>query len=159
MENDCRDTIGNFIAKLYKQDLYWACYIACIRTIVSGIVDDVPSEEQLIANFKLKAENQYSKDIKEKKLLENYDTVYGCDLKSDSITIELVAELMRNGYYIMVESAYNNFAHWDVILKYYNLREHKLIIYDPYIDEVKTLEADEFNRLWSNEFVAIKKKS
>ena len=59
---------------------------------------------------------------------------------------------MEDGYYVMVESMYN-YAHWMVLLGYYpleqaNVEKSRLLVYDPWFDQVRLLIADEFLPMW-----------
>ena len=67
----------------------------------------------------------------------------------------------------MAECMYN-YAHWVVVLGYFAVRnaedteEHRILIYDPYYDQVRLVIADEFLTMWCDpaghekEFVAIR---
>ena len=71
---------------------------------------------------------------------------------NEDLTDEIL-NLLENGYYIMLESMVN-YSHWMVLLGYYvvkdtkNLEEHKILFYDPYYDDLKLLNADEFIGMW-----------
>ena len=77
------------------------------------------------------------------------------------------AKLLAEKYYIMAECMYN-YAHWVVVLGYFAVRdpedteEHRILLYDPYYDQVRLVIADEFLTMWCDpdghvkEFVAIR---
>ena len=78
---------------------------------------------------------------------------------------------MEQGYFVMLESMIN-YAHWTVLLGYYplcgnDLEKAKLLMYDPYYDEVRLVNADEFISMWRDgsyettridrDFIAVKR--
>ena len=135
---------------LYPQERDWSCSVACIRTLMSGFLEKVMSEDELIGAYKMEMGPYYSKDIKASHMLDGYDAIYGCDtLEHDFDTI---LDYVEKGYYVMLESMVN-FAHWMVLLGFYPLEgksfeSSKLMMYDPYYDEVRLLRADEFISMW-----------
>ena len=142
--------IANPPKTFYRQETDWTCSIACIRTMMSGFLTQVPGEEELVQQFQLTPGPHYSKQIKERQILAAYDAIYGCDLEKPDFA--QVIQLMAEGYYVMLESMYN-YAHWYVLLGYYPLEDQdieksKLLIYDPYYNEVRLLNADEFLSMW-----------
>ena len=155
--------------QLYHQQTDWTCSIASIRSLLSGICEQVPGEQELVERFRLKPGPHYSKDIKRIGILEGYDVVYGCDQKDADF--DTVLDLMENGYYVMVESMYN-FAHWYVLMGYYpiageDIEKSTLLIYDPYYHNTRLLNTDEFIGMWidgnfaasgvERDFIAIQK--
>lgn len=68
---------------LYKQERDWTCSIACIRTLLSSVSDNVLSEDEFISIFKLTPSPYYSKDIKSLCILSDIDAIYGCDFDED----------------------------------------------------------------------------
>ncbi len=161
--------INNTPPKFYRQERDWTCSIACLRTLLSGIQDKVESENEFIIKYKFEIEPHYSKDIKYRNIFtDDLKVIYGCDHKNTSI--KQLFSYMEDGYYIMVESMYN-YAHWFVLLGYYAIgddpEKHKISIYDPYYDEVRFLNADEFSGMWLDgdhektkvykDFIAIRK--
>lgn len=156
---------------LYKQERDWTCSIACIRTLLSAVQDEVESEDEFIEKYKFEIGPHYSKDIQDKSVFsECLSVIYGCNCKNTSI--KQLFSYMEDGYYIMVESMYN-YAHWYAVLGYYVIgddpEKHKISIYDPYYDEVRLLNADEFSGMWLDgdhektgvyrDFIAIKKEA
>jgi len=142
--------IANPPKKMYPQETDWTCSVACIRTLLSGFLDSVPSEEALVGAANLQPQPYYSKDIKALGLLNKYDAVYGCDSPADNF--DAILDYVEDGYFVMLECMYN-YAHWFVLLGYYplkngNAEESKLMIYDPYYDEVRLLRVDEFITMW-----------
>lgn len=161
-----KEIISNPPLILYPQERDWTCSIACIRTLLSRIKENIPQEITFINTFKLKPKPYFSKDLKI--ILEKLDieAICGCDIKTDSF--DDILDLSKRGYYIMLESMYNC-SHWIVFLGYYpiidnNIENSQLLIYDPYYDKVKLINTDEFISMWKdginkdiqNDFIAIK---
>jgi len=163
------DSVSFTPPKLYPQERDWTCAVACIRTILSAFGNDV-SEDELINKYSMTPGPYFSKDIKKLGLLENLDVIYGCDL--DAAKLDTVIDYMKDGYYIMVESMIN-FAHWHVVLGYYTISDFtdvekfKFLMYDPYYNELKLVNVDEFDGMWldgnhakngiEKDFIAIRK--
>lgn len=148
---------------LYKQERDWTCAIACIRTLISAINEDVPTEEYFIEKYNLKPGPLYSNDVMNLKILEKYNVKYGC-LKD--IDFNEIVNLLNEGYYIMLESMVN-YSHWMVLLGYFavseDIEQYKLLFFDPYYEEVRLIRADEFIGMWQDgdgkikhDFIAIK---
>lgn len=91
---------------------------------------------------------------------------------AENVSFDMVLDLMKQGYYIMLECMYN-YAHWLVLLGYYpldnsTLEKSSLLVYDPYYNNVRLLNADEFIAMWidgnygntmvEKDFIAIRKK-
>lgn len=162
-------TCGRFPKMLYKQHRDWTCSIACIRTLISDLISDVPDEDYFVNKYKLKPSPYYTKDIREIGMLESYcnEIIYSADLDQEKISLHSLQQLLRENYFIMAECLYN-VAHWIVIMGYCAVRnardteEHRLFVYDPYYDLVRLLIADEFDSMWHDadghvkEFIAIK---
>ena len=155
--------------KLYKQERDWTCSIACIRTLLSNIVETSPSEDWFIKQYKMSHGPYYSHDIKELGMLSQYDVKFGCDERLD---LDGILQLIQNGYYVMLESMIN-YAHWMVLLGFYPLADNKdletstLLFYDPYYNKIRLVNADEFLGMWldgdhwtnniTNDYIAIKR--
>lgn len=142
--------VSNVPRVLYKQERDWTCSIACIRTLLSNVSDNVLSEDEFISIFKLAPSPYYSKDIKSLCILSNIDVVYGCDF--DEVTFDTVLDYLSTGYYVMVECMIN-YAHWLVLLGYFpvcnnNVEASELLLYDPYYDKVRLVNVDEFVSMW-----------
>lgn len=87
--------------------------------------------------------------------------------RPEEIGLPLLAKLLAEKYYIMAECMCN-YAHWVVVLGYFAVRdpedteEHRILLYDPYYDQVRLVIADEFLTMWCDpdghvkEFVAIR---
>ena len=56
--------ISNVPKIFYPQERDQTCSIACIRTILSGLIDDIPSENDIINKNNMQPGPYYSKDIK-----------------------------------------------------------------------------------------------
>lgn len=165
------NSVGNIPPKLFKQERDWTCSIACIRTLLSGIIKDVESEEFFIDNYKLIPGPHFSKDIKRLHILDKFNVVYGCD--EENFDFVNLLNLLNENYFIMVESMIN-YSHWLVFLGYFsikdkeNIEQHKILLYDPYYDSVRLENADEFIGMWidgeylntnvKKDFIAIKKE-
>lgn len=156
--------------RLFPQERDWTCAVACIRTMLSGLQKQVPPEQEIVEKYHLIPGPYYSGDIKDLGLLMDYDVIYGCD--TQSISFDHILDYMGNGYYIMVESMYN-YSHWFVLLGYFPLNDGKLehsrlLVFDPYYNEVRLLNVDEFISMWIDgnyeqskviqDFIAVRKK-
>lgn len=164
------DVVVSAPKKFFPQETDWTCSIACIRTLLSGFLREVPGEIFFIESYHLIPGPHYSKDIKRLNILEKYDVKFGCDSVDNSF--DKILDYMEEGYGVMVECMYN-YAHWFVLLGYYPLEEgdiekSKLLVYDPYYDEMRLLRVEEFINMWvdgnyentriEKDFIAIKSK-
>ena len=164
-------SITNSPLKFYPQETDWTCSLACIRTIFSSLITDVPSENYLISNFNLKPGPHYSKEIKNTHILDDFDVIYGFD--HSDYNFDNILELLKKNYFVMLESMYN-YAHWFVLIGYFpninnEIEKSKLLIYDPYYDDIRLLNTDEFITMWidgnhektnvEHDFIAIKNKT
>lgn len=163
-----KDVISCTPSTLFPQETDWTCSIACIRTILSGICKNIPEEEFFINKYNLTPKPYYSNDIKNLGILNEYNAIYGQDIKNNNI--DNVLDYVENGYFVMLESMYN-YAHWMVLLGYYplenNIEKSKLLMFDPYYNEIRLINVDEFIGMWmdgnyaknsiENDFIAIKK--
>lgn len=164
-----RSVVTNNPRKLYPQERDWTCSIACIRSLLSGFLEQVPEEESLVEACRLQPGPHYSGDIKRYHLLDNYNTVYGCDHRD--ITFDALLDYMEQGYFVMVESMIN-YAHWMVLLGCYPAEDgdpecSDLLLYDPYYNKVRLVLVDEFLAMWRDgdyentrvdkDFIAVKK--
>lgn len=150
-----RESLSQVPPFLYPQERDWTCSIACIRTLLSGVMKNVPEEETLVEKYRLNPGPHYSKDIKEKGILQDIlkpeKIIFGCDQKNAQFSD--ILNYMEEGYYIMLESMVN-YSHWMVLLGYYvtvdeaNPEKCRLLFYDPYYNEVKLLNYDEFIGMW-----------
>lgn len=136
--------------RLYRQERDWTCSVACLRSMLSGFLDTVPTEEDLVEGWKLTPQPYFSKDIKALGMLEDYEVIYGCDQPDRDF--DQVLDCLGQGWYVMVESMYN-YAHWFVLLGYYPLEGEdteasRLLVYDPYYHETRLLNTDEFMAMW-----------
>lgn len=163
------DSVSNTPPKLFPQERDWTCAIACIRTILSACGGSL-TEDEIINNYHMMPGPYFSKDIKKLDILKDYDTVYGCD--ANGTKLDTIIDYMKSGYYVMVESMIN-FAHWHVVLGYYtiadftDMEKFKFLMYDPYYNELKLVNVDEFDGMWldgnhakngvEKDFIAIKK--
>lgn len=152
--------------KLYNQERDWTCCIACLRTITSNI-DYLGSEDIIINQYNFTPGPYYSKDIKERQLLLNYNVIYGCDIIEK--TPELLCKLLKD-YNIMIETMLN-YDHWLVILGYFTnnstqINKHQILLYDPYFNKVRLENAEEIFSMWvsgehiknniKNDFIAVR---
>lgn len=162
-----KETVISSPKKFYPQEKDWTCSVACIRTLLSGIMQNVLSEKEMIEKYNISPSPHYSEDIKRLGILSEYDTVFGCDISD--VTFDTVLNLMQNGYFIMLECMYN-YSHWMVLTGYYpiddNPEKSRLLFYDPYYNKMRLLIADEFINMWTDgdyenskvesDFVAVK---
>lgn len=162
-----KKVLGCSLGNLCAQETDWTCSVACIRTMLSGIGNEIPSESDIVNEYSMQPGPYYSRDIKRIGILEQYDVIYGCDLEKKSF--DAVLEYMDAGYYIMLECMYN-YAHWVVLLGYYpiadDIEKSQLSIYDPYYNQVRLFCVDEFLTMWidgnyaetnvEKDFIAIK---
>jgi len=162
-------SVSSGCCRLFQQERDWTCAVACIRSIMSGLVTIIPSEDNVVDLYNLVPGPLYSKDIKKLGILKDFDVKYGCD--NINVSFDMILSYLENGYHIMVESMYN-YAHWMVLLGYYPLRggieKSELLLYDPYYDRVRLVIVDEFLSMWidgnhtenmiEKDFVAIKSK-
>ena len=161
--------VANVPSNMYPQERDWTCVIACIRTMLSGFLKTVPTEEYLIEKHNLKPGPHYSTNIKNYHMLDEYDVLYGCDYENSNF--DMILDYMEQGYFVMLESMIN-YAHWMVLLGYYpicgnDLEKAKLLMYDPYYDEVRLVNTSEFISMWRDgnyentridrDFIAIKR--
>lgn len=141
---------------------------ACIRTLLSGRTAEVPSENEFIEKFGLVPGPHYTDEFLAKGMLSPARTVKTHkNFRPEEIGLPLLAKLLAEKYYIMAECMYN-YAHWVVVLGYFAVRdpedteEHRILLYDPYYDQVRLVIADEFLTMWCDpdghvkEFVAIR---
>lgn len=145
-----KEVIANPPKQMYPQERDWTCAIACIRTMLSGILEEVPSEELLLEKYRLIPGPHYSRDVKSYGILDAFDAIYGCDL--EDYNFDTVLDYMNQGYYIMLESM-QNYAHWMVLLGYYPLdggttEQSRILMYDPYYNHVRLINTDEFISMW-----------
>lgn len=142
--------ISNVPPKLYRQERDWSCSIACLRSLLSARGTEL-TEEKLIGMYGMTPGPHYSKDMKGVPLPGDPEVIWGCD--EPDITIRRLFEYMSEGYYIMAETMYN-YAHWYVLLGYNvldgesNPERHYITAYDPYYNEIRVLNADEFDSMW-----------
>lgn len=152
-----------------RQERDWTCSIGCLRTLLSASMDIVPSEEELIKNYDVNIGPQNSKDIHDwgLKELENTDVLYGFKNPIGERCLEDLTRLLQT-YNVMVECMLYN-AHWLVVLGYIQLGspdDDKIILYDPYYNDVRILHGAEFIDMWFDtaveplhrDYVAIKKR-
>lgn len=155
---------------LYPQERDWTCCFACVRTLLSGLADSVPSEDDIVRDHRLIPGPHYSRDVKRLGLLDACEAVYGCD--HPDTDFDDVLTLAENGSFVMLECMLN-YAHWVVLLGYYPLADggvenSQLLIYDPYFDQVRLMNTYEFISMWRDgnyehsrvdkDFIAIRAK-
>lgn len=172
-ENVEKSDIAIMIPKnLYFQERDWTCVIACLRSITSSI-KDIGSEDYIIDTYSLKPKPRYSKDIKKLNILESFDVLYGCDYNyKKNCGYNFLYELLKNNYFIMVESMIN-YDHWLVLCGYFpnssnDISKQNILLYDPYFNELKIYRVEEFGAMWISgehiknnvirDFIAIKYK-
>ena len=155
--------------QLFPQETDWTCAVACARTLLSGVTKKVPEEKEIVVACNMQPGPHFSKEIKDSGVLAQYDVVYGCDMKDKDF--DMILDYMEDGYYMMLECMYN-YAHWMVLLGYYpvedsDIERSRLLLYDPYYDQVRLVHVDEFISMWidgnfansgiEKDFIAIRK--
>ena len=161
-------SVSNTPPRLFRQERDWTCSVACIRTLLSGRTAEVPSENEFIEKFGLVPGPHYTDEFLAKGMLSPARIVKTHkNFRPEEIGLPLLAKLLAEKYYIMAECMYN-YAHWVVVLGYFAVRdpedteEHRILLYDPYYDQVRLVIADEFLTMWCDpdghvkEFVAIR---
>lgn len=152
--------------KLYQQKKDWTCAVACIRSILSAFNIFMP-EDDIVSEYSLNPHPLFSKDIKKLNIFEDNDVIYGCNISNEKIDINYLINLLYDDYYIMIETMFS-YSHWMILLGYYNFGEIKtLIFYDPYYNELKKFNLEEFYVMWKDgnynknkiikDFIAVKK--
>lgn len=147
----CKESVSNTPPFLYPQERDWTCSIACIRTILSAIEEEVLGEEEIVTKYNMLPGPYYSKDLKTLGILNSYDVKYGCDDKN--VTFEDIIAMVKDGYYVMLECMVN-YAHWFVLLGYYthqdftDIEKANLLLFDPYYNQVRLMNVDEFINMW-----------
>lgn len=138
--------------KYYAQERDWTCSIACIRTILSKFKAEKP-EDYYILEYKLTPGPHYSQDIKKLGILKDREAVYGCDYSEEDKDVNTLIRLANQGYGIMIETLLN-YTHWLVVIGYCiigsdtELEKHKIIVYDPYYNDIRLCLADELLGMW-----------
>ncbi len=152
--------------RLYRQEKNWTCSVAAIRTILSAFGDKVLSEAEFIKKYDLVKGPHYTEEIMSKKMLGKKKVLSCLDFANQEISLKLLNNLLKEKYYVMAECLYNC-AHWVVVLAYIatggkgDLKEHRILFYDPYYDETRLVRADEFYEMWCDidghrhEFIAV----
>lgn len=152
--------------QLCRQEKIWTCSVAAIRTILSAFGGKVLSEAEFIKKYNLVKGPHYTEEIMSKKMLGKKKVLSCLDFANQEISLKLLNNLLKEKYYIMAECLYNC-AHWVVVLAYIatggkgDLKEHRILFYDPYYDETRLVRADEFYEMWCDidghrhEFIAV----
>jgi hypothetical protein len=162
-------SVARVPSSLFRQERDWTCSVACVRTLLSGVGERVPSENAFIKKYHLVAGDHFVEEIIEKQMFPQYLKIKTyADFPQEELNLELLCKLLNENYFIMAETIING-DHWVVVLGYYAVRdkknpeEHQILIYDPYYDAVRLVIADEFETMWcspkgkSREFIAISK--
>ncbi len=163
------DSVASVPPRLLRQERDWTCSVACIRTILSAMETEIPSENDFIQKYALEVGGHYTEEILQKKMFgKNKNIVTKRDFPHQDISPSTLNKLLQEKYLIMAECMYN-YAHWVVILGYFSpcnrcdIEEHQILLYDPYYDMVRLVIADEFFTMWCDpsghkqEFIAVKK--
>lgn len=164
-----KDVVCNVPKKFYPQERDWTCSIACIRTLLTKIDENIKPEDYFIETYNLQPGPLFSKDIKRLNILKDYNVLFGCDFENPTFD-DLIA-FLKDGYYIMIESMLN-FSHWLVLIGYFpssdfEIEKGRILVYDPFYDCVRLLILDECISMWidgnfhmnniEKDFIAIKK--
>ena len=162
-------TILSTVSNVYRQERDWTCSIACLRTIMSGIMPDteIPTEDYYVNNTGLTMGPQNSRTLKELGYLDGLDYKIAFEEKAPtSNQVGFLLDLMTD-YNVMIECMIN-YAHWIVLLGYIhlgNIEEDRIVYYDPYYNRVNIIVADELISMWHDigsnpleqDYIAIKK--
>ena len=163
--NEVSDKISNGIVLdinriiPYRQEHAWTCSIACLRTISRT----VKSENDIIEEFGMNPSTYHSDFFYEKyKDNEKYDMIFGCNDSIDTVNgvidwekakakFTYLCILLREGYSVMVESAYN-ISHWMVLIGYLpkgtEFRDCEVLLWDPYLCKYRVENLEEFITMW-----------
>ena len=156
---------------LFPQERDWTCSIACLRSILSGFYEDIPTEQYILNSLQLTPGPYFSKDIKKQQIIQKITALcgpkkeqspiliqYGCDNPirniSDEDAFEQIAIWLKKEHAIILESAYNE-MHWMVLLGYVPKKQNgtiadcDYILYDPYQNTTRILNAEEFITMWN----------
>lgn len=142
---------------LLPQERDWTCAVACVRTLMSGLVV-VPSETLIVTNNNLTPGPQYSKDIKSWcgggcPLLDHpeLEVRYGCDDPDRDVLDESdVWAWLRDGYRVAINWMMS-FDHWCVVMGYFphgSPSQHEVLFYDPYYDDIRKAHAPDLGVMW-----------
>lgn len=141
---------------VYHQERDWTCSIACLRSLLSGVLDKVPSEDEIIEKYRLTPGPHYSKELKSLGICSDLgieDVLYGCDFISGNKSVvhqDDILKLLNHRFYIMMESMVN-YSHWLVLLGYTYSEDREqcqVLTYDPYYNRMRVDIADEFFEMW-----------
>lgn len=153
--------IANVPITLYQQDYDWTCPIACLRSVLFALSPQNIDKGDLhyISTYNLFPKPYFSKDFKEKNIIENelasegslaeYSILYGCDKK---IEFDDLVDLLRKGYFIMTRYVYNH--HWCLILGFFNqkmsryLDDCHVLLYDSHFNKLHLENAADFEKMW-----------
>lgn len=136
--------------QLCRQERDWSCAVACIRTITNS----PKTETEIVEEFNLTPGPHYSSELTTCGIIDTklFDIRTNVDTPNES-TIDELIEMMDDGYSIMVEWLISQ-EHWTVVLGYYvvgdptDAEQHVFLMYDPYYDKVRLVNADEFRGMW-----------
>lgn len=165
-----KESVSHIPRYMFHQHRDWTDHIACLRSILSKEVADVPKEDVIIEQLKLKPGMYYSADIYEWGLLSKFpvEARYGC--KETNVSFDDMLQLLKDDWFVMMQTMIN-YSHWLVLCGYYcidenDIERNSVLYYDPYYDEVRLACADEFIEMWvdgayvkshvKNDFIAVR---
>lgn len=140
--------------KLFRQERDWTSSIACLRSITSSI-NNIGTEDEIVKKYNMCPRSYHSSDIKKLDILKDYIVEFGCDT-GKTYGIDKLYQLLKDDYHVMVGCTLN---HWLVLMSYFpnnsdDIQDHKLLLYDPCLNEVRYMGGEEFNAMWiSGEYI------
>lgn len=141
-----------FPQRLFGQERDWTCCLACVRSLVSGLVT-VPAEDELIKRYGFVPGPIYSKQIKESGALniQGLDVVYGCDEKDpENLDPSVIWDLLDRGYRVMANWMMS-YDHWTMMLGYISDEDPdkaSFVYWCPYFLETRMVRAGDFESMW-----------
>lgn len=149
---------------LCRQEKDWSDYFCCLRTLLKGAGYDVASEDTMIYEACVPPAHLPSELMKREDILCKYgmaDIKWGVDNKDKHVMSRLkdIINFMKSGYGLMVRLDMGG-GQWTVVLGYYDLgitaQDKKFVIYNPYRNEIITMDGEEFQACWFMEQTEIK---
>lgn len=165
-----KESVSHIPKYMFHQHRDWTDHIACLRTIMSYCVPEVPDEDAVIKQIGMQPGMYYSADIYGWKYLDKFplETKYGC--LNTKVSFDDMLQLLKDDWFVMMQTMIN-YSHWLVLCGYYcidgdDIERNKVLYYDPYYDTVQLACADEFIEMWvdgafvkshvKNDFVAVR---
>lgn len=136
------------VPHLYPQERDWTCSVACLRSIVSGEYDI--SEDSIVDSCPIEMGPQTSKAVRHWMPYATSRFLFGAyQPLPEKDTLRALVELMKT-HTVMIECMIN-YEHWVVLLGFTylgSLENSMFILYDPYLNTVRTVMAEELLNEW-----------